>query len=128
MQSSGLPLLPLCFAIAFFAVGIPFWQVPFTEDPFAQGWIYPGLVFLATTPVLLVGNGIVRARRTLFWLSICMPAVDLVSIVRDLAKDPTSHNLFPIELIFFWGMGALIVVPGILVGLGIRTILRHRSA
>ena len=43
--------------------------------------------------------------RLLALLALAPLAIDIARIVVDTARDPTSHNLFPLELIMWGGAG-----------------------
>jgi len=40
----------------------------------------------------------------------------------ELVSDPTSHNLFPLEIILFWGPAFLLAYLGAAIGTAIRTV------
>ena len=54
---------------------------------------------------------------------LCVPMIDVVSIIKDTATDPTSHNLWPFEVAIAAVFGALIVVPAVLIGLAARWLM-----
>jgi len=51
---------------------------------------------------------------------LCVPVIACVSVAKDTAADPTSHNLWPFELVLAAISGAVVVVPALLLGLALR--------
>lgn len=117
--------LPLCFVIALLAIGIPAWGLPYNPDLTAHLELLPGAILLGVLPLWLTATRSAAARRVFGVMSLCVPLVDIALIVRDTAIDPTSHNLLPFELAFGWVLGAAIILPGLLIGVLLRTATRR---
>ena len=120
------PRLPLCFVIALLAIGIPAWGLPYDPDLTLHPELLPGAILLGVLPLWLSIGGPASARRIFLVMSLCVPLVDIALIVRDTAIDPTNHNLWPLELVFSWVLGAAIILPGLFVGVVLRALLRRR--
>jgi hypothetical protein len=105
------------FIITFFAVGMPYWSIPYDQDPntLVFGFFLLGLsVVVLTAAIIRIFGGIGFLMAT-FVIGASLPAVILARVIVDTAKDPTSHNLWPFEVVgavtggLFWaGLGALI--------------------
>ncbi len=73
------------------------------------------LPFAVALPLAMVALPILAARRWrgawryLALLSLAPLAVCVARIVVDTARDPTSHNLFPLEILMWGGSGLLFV-------------------
>lgn len=108
------------------ACGLPLWPIPYREvsmpgNPAASTWLVLGALagLLAghllrerlRTPVAAVTAGFVLA------------VLGRVSV--ETARDPTSHNLWPFEVIIAGSLGAVAALIG--VGLA-RVVQRHRAA
>jgi len=50
-----------------------------------------------------------------------IPIADIVNLVQEVTKDPTSHNLAPIEIIGVTGVAAVFAMGGAYGGAWIRT-------
>jgi len=59
-------------------------------------------------------------------LNMTFPTTILIRVLIDTAKDPTTHNLFPIEIAFALVVGLLAAWPATWLGRSIRTLVRRR--
>lgn len=116
MKPRNIAVLALAFAGAFFAVGIPYWQIPYSQLNLPHAvWGFP---------LVLAGGVAVVARAvggTGFWLTAlatgsAVPGAVMARVVYDTAIDPTSHNLWPFEIVLASGPGVVAGVLGALVG------------
>ena len=97
MNLRTLCLLLAGFGLCYLTLGIPYWQLPYNEDP-PSSLSSLGLV-------LLLGAGVATRlltpaswfRCTLF-VGASIPALVMTRVVIDTASDPTTHNLWPFEL------------------------------
>lgn len=99
MKMTSAALLATCFAISFLAVGVPYWQVPYSkaELPTALGWL--GVFFmllLSALPLILRKSSFLK---TVVVLGLVIPAVVTARVIVETSADPTSHNLWPLELV-----------------------------
>jgi hypothetical protein len=105
---------PIMIVLLGFLVGaIGYWTVDFSESEAFSGVIYtvlgPG-AFLGS-----VISGLVAKKQPAFNalnISLGVMLGMLSRIFADLIMDPTSHNLFPVELM----LGLVIVVPAAFIG------------
>jgi len=61
-------------------------------------------------------------------LNLAFPTTILVRVLMDTSQDPTSHNLFPIELAFALIVGMLAAWPATWLGRSVRTLVHRRRA
>jgi hypothetical protein len=59
-------------------------------------------------------------------LNLAFPTTILVRVLMDTSQDPSSHNLFPIEIAFALVVGLLAAWPATWLGRSIRTLVRRR--
>jgi hypothetical protein len=109
------PLLALAFQVAFLAVGIPYWRLPYAQLSLPGSLVGPGLF------VLFAAAGVARwwgvgALPAIALIGAAAPAAVLARIVFDTALDPTSHNLWPFELLIAAGLGHAAASAGALLG------------
>jgi hypothetical protein len=115
-KSSSTIVLAFAFFCAFLIVGLPYWQIPYAQLSLPNAvWGWPLLIVIALAAVLRAACG------TRFWsaalvVGASVPAAVLARIVYDTASDPTTHNLWPFEIILAAGPGLLAGVMGALVG------------
>ena len=50
----------------------------------------------------------------------------MARVVVDTARDPTSHNLWPFEMVIAFALGLAGAVPGALIGSTFRRLLGER--
>ncbi len=110
MKLEAFPWLAIgAAAIACIAIGLTYWLVPYRDAEVPSALIGPGLVFLAAASAVLQFREPRRWKSTFFAMAIAPIAAVCVRIAMDVARDPTSHNLFPFELAFA-GFVALVTV------------------
>jgi sugar phosphate permease len=119
--------LGLAFAAVVLAAGIPYWRLPYDEINRGHFAILPGALLLGFLTLLLVAAEVARVKAIAVTMLLCVPAIDVVSIVKDTTADPTSHNLWPFELAIAAISGALVVVPAMLAGLAARWAMRRMA-
>jgi len=108
--------LVLAVAIAFLAIGAVLWPLAYREVSLPNTLFGPGLAILGA---LAAG---VRLRQAIgFWVSTlaigaAAPAAVMARIVVETAVDPTSHNLWPFELILTAGVSLPTAALGALIG------------
>jgi hypothetical protein len=79
-----------------------------------------GFVLALTTDISTRAIGIV--------LNLAFPTIILIRVLMDTAKDPTTHNLFPIEIVLALIIGLLAAWPPTWFGRSVRTLVRRRRA
>jgi hypothetical protein len=104
------------FSVSALAVGVPYFLIPYRELNLPSALYGPGLCVLIATAALTLGCG-----ATTFWKNVAIigatvPAIILVRVVVETAADPTSHNLWPFELIIGSIVSALCAFMGSLMG------------
>lgn len=106
----------MAFAVSFFTIGLSSWQIPYQKIALPNAVLGPGLVgviVLAALPRVLCHTRLWPA--TLI-VGAYVPAAVLARVIYDTLRDPTSHNLWPFEIILVGGPGILAVLVGAAVG------------
>ena len=112
------------FLAGFLVVGVPYWRIPYnkaTSSAVMGGAILIGMVALITR-VLIDAS----FPRVVLVLAAAVPAAVMARVVVDTTRDPTSHNLWPFELVIEFLVGLTGTVPGTLVGSVFRRLLGKR--
>jgi len=115
------------FLVAFLVIGWPYWRIPYAQLSLPGSVWGPGLVavaVLAALPVVLAGTS---AWASGLVVGASVPAAILARVAYDVAADPTSHNLWPIELVLAAGMGLLAGCVGALAGKALVFLLPGRD-
>lgn len=113
------------FVIAFFAIGIPWWSMPYLQIEPTSPAIVPGEMLLVLLTAWAAAQPGASLRGVLALMGMVLPLVDIVSIIHDTAIDPTTHNLAPIEVVMMAVFGLMMVVPGLILGLLARRVIIH---
>jgi hypothetical protein len=104
------------FMVSFLVVGLPYWNTPYDKASSPSTLYGLGLLVVGGLAALVRCAGKVR-----FWLAIvgigaAVPATVLIRIAVETAKDPTSHNLWPIEVFLATAVGMASSLMGTLAG------------
>jgi hypothetical protein len=85
--------LVAAFVISFFAVGVPYWQIPNAKVSLPTTLYDTGLVVVGL--LAAAARALCKARLMTVFLAVgaAVPAPILARIAVDTSKDPTSHNL-----------------------------------
>jgi hypothetical protein len=108
--------LTSAFVAGLLAVGVPYWQVPYSKVSLPDTLIHPGLLVVVVAAAIARAIGKQRFVPTLLVASAGVPCAVMARVVLDTSQDPTSHNLWPFELIIAVGVGLLASGSGTLLG------------
>ncbi|MGR6035638.1 MAG: hypothetical protein ACU4EQ_00295 [Candidatus Nitrosoglobus sp.] len=124
--------LVIAFVISCVAVGAPYWLIPYNKVNLPNALMGPGLLVIILAALMLR-----LYETTPFWrivkiIGATVPAAVLTRIIVDGLKDPSSHNLWPLEVIIALVIGLCCALIGAIVGslciqLSKRHILRSRG-
>jgi hypothetical protein len=114
LKQSGLPI---AFVTSFLAVGVPYWLIPYGKLNLPDALIAPGLLVVG-----LAASALRSCAAAPFWKITCIvaaavPAAVFARVIVDGAKDPTSHNLWPLEIIIALPIGFGCALAGTLAGM-----------
>lgn len=115
------------FVAALLLIGVPYWNVPYAQANLPDSLVGPGLFVLAAVAVLLALAGIARPRVLLATMALCPATAVALRVAAEVAADPASHNLWPIEIAIALVLGAIAVLPALIAGLVAR-LFRRKTA
>lgn len=128
MRSRRVVALAIAFAVGFTAVGVPYWQIPYAElalpNSIINAWLFAPfgaaavVRFLTEAPFL----------RSSLVVGLAVPGAVLLRVIVDVLNDPTSHNLWPIEIFLASAVGFAVSVCGALLGSGLLLLFGRGSA
>jgi hypothetical protein len=127
MKLRGAFWLVAAFVISFFAVGFPFWQIPYAKVSLPSTLYGMGLVVVGVLAAAARAVGKARFLAVILAVGAAVPAPILARIAVDTAKDTTSHNLWPFEFIIAAVIGVLCSSTGALVGSLPVLLSRHKD-
>ena len=108
--------LVAAFVISFFAVGFPYWQIPYAKVSLPSTLYGVGLLVVGVLAAAVRAVGKARLLAVILVVGAAVPTPILARIAVDTARDPTSHNLWPFEFIIAAVIGMLSSSAGALVG------------
>lgn len=109
-------ILLIAFLITFLAIGIPYWQTPYSQLSLPHSIYGFGLVLLFTIAAILRCASKASLSQSFMVVGLSVPAMALVRVAVDLFEDPTSHNLWSFEIIVATGLGIGVAFAGTLLG------------
>lgn len=112
------------FLVGFLVVGVPYWRIPYNKA--TSSAVMGGAMLIGV--IALIARVLMEARflRVVLVLAAAVPAAVMARVVVDTTRDPTSHNLWPFELVIAFAAGLVGAVPGTLLGSVFRRMLGKR--
>jgi hypothetical protein len=104
------------FAAGFVAVGLPYWRIPYAEVSLPGMLMTPALLVIVAGAALARGSGRCGLLAVVLIAGAAAPAAVLARVAVETQADPTSHNLWPFEVVFACGPGLLAAAAGALLG------------
>ena len=104
------------FSVSALAVGVPFFLIPYRELNLPSALYGPGLCVLVATAALTLGCGATTFWKNVAIIGAAVPAIILLRVAVETAADPTSHNLWPFEVIIGSSVSALCAFMGSFMG------------
>lgn len=108
--------LAAAFVVGFFSVGFPYWQVTYAKVSLPDTLYGAGLLVVAVLAAAARAFGKARLVAVILVVGAAVPAAVLTRVAVETAKDSTSHNLWPLELIIAAVVGIVCSSAGALVG------------
>lgn len=110
------PWLAGAFVVALLAVGIPFWRVPYADVSLPGTMVSPALAVVVFAAAVVRGAGRHGLLATMLVVALAAPVAVMARVVVETAADPTSHNLWPFEVVLAWVVGLCAALAGALLG------------
>lgn len=104
------------FALAFFAVGVPYWLVPYSKLNLPDALSGAGLAVVFAAAAVARMHAGKSFMRVVMVMGAVVPAVVMTRVVMDGVRDATSHNLWPLEIIIAVFVGGATALAGTLIG------------
>jgi hypothetical protein len=115
------------FLVSALAVGMPYWVTPYGRLTLPDALMGPGLLVVGLAACLLRSHGAARFWKVTLVPASSVPAVVLSRVLADGLRDPTSHNLWPLEFLIATGVGIVSALVGAVAGSVIAHCTRARS-
>jgi len=108
--------LLIAFVIAFVGVGFSYWQLGYSQVSLPDALYGPGLVAVFVVALMVRAFGLAKFWVAWMLIAATVPAAVMARIAFETASDPTSHNLWPFEVVIAAGVGLLAALGGALLG------------
>lgn len=108
--------LALATLASFLAIGIPYWRIPYHDLNLPDALMTPWLLLAMALALLLCFTRAAPSWLAASMIAVAVVAVAIVRINIDTAHDPTSHSLWPLELVIALGVGVAAALPVALIG------------
>ena len=87
------------FGAALIAVGVPYWLIPYSKLNLPNALLGPSLIVVIAAAAISCAIGSASFRKSVAIVGASTPTVVLLRVVADVAGNPTTHNLWPFELV-----------------------------
>lgn len=104
----------IAFVSVFLAVGVPYWLVPYNKT-IPNAVIAIGVTAVVLVAAILAFRGF-KLAKALVVPGLAVPAAAMARVIVEGVLDPTSHNLWPFEIVIAALLGLAAALPGALLG------------
>jgi hypothetical protein len=104
------------FLIAFLAIGVPYWGIPYDHLSLPNSLYGIGLLAVMIAAAIARFFGKTRVLTAILVAGAAVPAAVIVRVAVETVLDPRSHNLWPLEIIIALIVGVVWASMGALAG------------
>ena len=104
------------FVAGFVAIGVPYWQMPYNKVSLPDTLYGAGLLVVAVAAFVARAIGKANLLWVILFAGAAVPAAVLARVAIETNRDPTSHNLWPIEVIIALVVGMVCSSGGAVTG------------
>ncbi|MBN1237823.1 MAG: hypothetical protein JXB36_04940 [Gammaproteobacteria bacterium] len=108
--------LRLTFALSFLVVGVPYWLIPYDSVNVPNALYGPGLFVVGLSAFALRLHRTATLRKVVLVIGGAVPAAVFARVAVEGVIDPTSHNLWPLEVVIALFVGFAVALPAAVVG------------
>lgn len=127
MNRTQKAALVIAFAVSLLAVGVPYWQIPYSDVALPNSIMNSWLLAPFLAAALLRAINLASFRHAVLAIGITAPCAILLRVLAGIAADPTSHNLWPLEVILGCVVGLAVSLCGALLGSGVLLLQGRRN-
>ena len=113
------------FSAAFLAAGIPWWRAPYNHFTLSHPLAILGCLVLVCLSAWVAGWTPLGLGRGGLVVGGAVPCAVMVRVLVDVVKEPTSHNLWPFEVVLAGLFGFGLAYAAGLMGLLCRRMLKE---
>jgi hypothetical protein len=104
------------FLVGFLAIGVPYWLMPYDKVSLPNTLYSMGLMIVTIAAAGARAFGKTHALAAIIVAGAAVPAAVLVRVAVETTGDPTSHNLWPLEVMIALVVGIISASIGTLAG------------
>lgn len=108
--------LRTAFLLSFLSAGIPYWLIPYREVNLPSALMGAGLVIVVLAALLLRACEIAPFWKTVRILGWSLAAAVIARVIVEGIHDPSSHNLWPFEVVIALLLGFACSMTGAAIG------------
>jgi hypothetical protein len=116
--------LHIAFVVVFFVMGLPYWRIPYSSASLPNSLWGPAMLVVLAAPVAVLVLSKNTFARTSGVIGLAVPAMVMARVVVEAFQNPTTHNLWPFELVIASAVGLAVASVGSLAGLVIARLLK----
>src|SRR5690606_26023784 len=116
MNKNNPVWLRAAFISGFLSVGIPYWLIPYHKVNLPSSLIGPGLIVVVVAALLLRAAATTPFWKTVRVMGSTLAAAVLVRVIVEGIRDPSSHTLWPFEVIIALMLGFVCALTGAIMG------------
>ena len=109
-------LLAAAFVTCVLVVGIGYWPMPYSQVNLPDALYGTGLWLVGGVALALRLAGVARSWKIALLIGSAPAMAVLARVIADTMRDPTSHNLWPFELVIALALGVACAACGAMAG------------
>jgi hypothetical protein len=122
---NSILVLSVSFVGCFLAIGIPYWALPYSQVSLPNTLYGLGLILLFALSAAIRFTASAGTVATIATMAASVAGVVMARVAVDTAADPTSHNLWPFELVIAAFVGIFAAAVGALSGWFVRWLIQR---
>ena len=127
MKNDRLHWLYLSAVVSLFAVGIPYWKIPYNEVNLIDALLTPVLIIVVISAMLVRIYTKLSFLRITSVVGLSVVAAIMARVLFEVVKYTTSHNLWPFEVMIALIVGLTSAAAGTLIGRLVAEYLPNRT-
>lgn len=122
------PILAVGFLASLLTAGLPYWLMPYPQLNLPDALYGPGLLVLALAAAVARVYAASGFWKSILILAGSLPAIVMARIIVEAGMDPTSHNLWPLEIVIASALGIVCASAGASTGAMLGWAIARASA
>jgi hypothetical protein len=127
MQRHPSTVVAIAFVAALLAVGVPYWLIPYAKLALPDSLLHAGLVVAVLAAAVVRFFGRLPFGPSVLAIGLAAPCAVVLRIIVGVLGDPTSHNLWPFEVVLAAAVGFGASLCGALLGSVLMMVVGRRD-